>query len=340
LYLLKKCLNKKSALLKQDRLFSRVTQMTKFFFAPRKLAHTYSVVARDPATSEMGVAVQSHWFSVGTLVPWAEAGIGAIATQSLVNVSFGPRGLELLKQGKTAAEVVGELISSDENREVRQLAVIDAEGNVATHTGQKCIPEAGHYIGDNFSVQANLMLNDTVWPAMAQAFEQKASVQSQRPLAERMVAALEAGQVTGGDIRGQQSAALLVVRGQATGQVWLDRLIDLRVEEHPEPIQELKRLLHIFRAYQYMNEGDVALEKNDVKGALQAYSTAAAMIPDNLETKFWHAVSLANSDLVTEALPMFKEIFAQDNRWAIVTQHLPEVGILNISAEDLERIMS
>jgi uncharacterized Ntn-hydrolase superfamily protein len=309
--------------------------MTKFFFAPRKLAHTYSIVAHDPATGEIGVAVQSHWFAVGTLVPWAEAGVGAIATQSLVNVSFGPRGLELLKQGKTATEVVGELIDADENREARQLAVINAEGSVATHTGKKCIPEAGHYLGDNFSVQANLMLNDTVWPAMAQAFER-----SQGPLAERMVAALEAGQATGGDIRGQQSAALVVVREQATGQVWQDRLIDLRVEEHPEPVQELKRLLHIYRAYQYMNEGDVALEKNDVKGALQAYSAAAAMVPDNLETKFWYAVSLVNLDMVTEALPMFKEIFAQDDCWAIVTQHLPEVGILNISDEDLERIMS
>jgi uncharacterized Ntn-hydrolase superfamily protein len=300
-----------------------------------KLFHTYSIVARDPATGEIGVAVQSHWFSVGTLVPWAEAGVGAVATQSLVNVSFGPRGLELLKRGKTAAEVVGELIGSDENREARQLAVIDAEGSVATHTGQKCIPEAGHYIGDNFSVQANLMLNDTVWSAMARAFEQ-----SEGHLAERMVAALEAGQAAGGDIRGQQSAALLVVRDEASGQVWQDRLIDLRVEDHLEPVQELKRLLHIYKAYQYMNEGDAAMEKNEVKGALQAYRTAAAMIPDNLETKFWYAVSLANLDMVTEALPMFKEIFAQDNRWAIVTQHLPEASILNVSEKVLAKIMA
>jgi uncharacterized Ntn-hydrolase superfamily protein len=302
---------------------------------PDKLAHTYSIVARDPATGEMGVAVQSHWFSVGTLVPWAEAGVGAVATQSLVNVSFGPRGLELLKRDKTAEEVVGELIGSDENREVRQLAIIDAEGNVATHTGQKCIPESGHYIGDNFSVQANLMLNDTVWPAMAGAFEQ-----SKGHLAQRLVAALEAGQAAGGDIRGQQSAALLVVRGEATGQVWQDKVVDLRVEDHPEPVQELKRLLHIYRAYEYMNEGDGAMEKNEVKAALQAYSTAAAMIPDNLETKFWYAVSLVNLDMVTEALPIFKEIFAQDNHWAIVTQYLPDVGLLKISDEDLGRIMS
>jgi uncharacterized Ntn-hydrolase superfamily protein len=309
--------------------------MTKFFPAPGKLAHTYSIVAHDPGTGEIGVAVQSHWFSVGSVVSWAEAGVGAVATQSLVNVSYGPRGLELLKQGKTATETVEELINSDKNRAVRQLAVVDSKGKVAAYTGKKCIPKAGHHIGDNFSVQANLMLNDTVWPAMARAFEQ-----SEGHLAERMVTALEAAQAAGGDIRGQQSAALLVVRGQATSQAWQDRLIDLRVEDHPEPVQELKRLLHIFRAYQYMNEGDVAIEKNDVKAALQAYSTAEAMMPDNLETKFWHAISLANSDLVTEALPMFKELFAQDDHWAIVTQRLSEVGILNISAQDLERIIS
>jgi uncharacterized Ntn-hydrolase superfamily protein len=162
-----------------------------------KLAHTYSIVARDPATGEMGVAVQSHWFSVGSIVSWAEAGVGAIATQSLVNVSFGPRGLDLLKQRKSAPEVVQELIDADEGQDVRQLAVIDSQGKVATHTGANCIPEAGHYIGDNFSVQANLMLNNAVWPAMAQAFEQ-----SQGHLAERMIAALEAAQATGGGYSG------------------------------------------------------------------------------------------------------------------------------------------
>ena len=300
-----------------------------------RLAHTYSIVARDPETAEMGVAVQSHWFSVGSLVSWAEADVGAIATQSFVNVSFGPRGLELLKQGKTAQQTLKILIDSDEGREVRQLAIIDANGNVAAYTGKKCIPDAGHIIGENFSVQANLMLNDKVWPAMEKAFKE-----SKGHLAERMVAVLEAAQETGGDIRGKQSAAILVVRGKSTGKTWEDRLIDLRVEDHPEPIQEIKRVLKVFRAYEYMNAGDLAIEKNDIQGALKAYSTAEEMFPDNLEMKYWHAVSLANVGMVDESLPLFKEIFTKDNNWWVLTKRLPAVGLLNVNEENLNKILS
>lgn len=300
-----------------------------------RLVHTYSIVARDPKTGEMGVAVQSHWFSVGSIVSWAEAGVGAIATQSFVNVSFGPRGLELLKQGKTAAEALKILIDSDEGREVRQLAIIDGKGNVAAFTGKNCIPAAGHIIGKNYSVQANLMLNDQVWPAMARAFEQ-----SSGPLAERMLAALEAGQQAGGDIRGKQSAAILVVKGQSTGKVWEDRLIDLRVEDHPEPIQEIQRLLKLYRAYEYMNAGDLAIEKNDIPAALKAYSTAEAMFPDNLEMKYWHAVSLVNIGRLSESLPIFKSIFERDNNWLELTRRLPSVGLLKVSDAELHRILT
>ncbi len=299
------------------------------------LAHTFSIVARDPGTGEMGVAVQSHWFSVGSLVSWAEAGVGAIATQSFINASFGPRGLELLKQGKTAQEALKILIDSDEGREVRQLAIIDANGNIAAYTGKKCIPAAGHHIGDNFSVQANLMLNDSVWPAMTKAFEE-----SEGPLAERMIAALEAAQNAGGDIRGKQSAAILVVRGKSTGKVWEDRLIDLRVEDHPEPVKEIKRVLKVFRAYEYMNAGDLAIEKNNVQGALKAYGTAEEMFPDNLEMKYWHAVSLANVGMVDDALPLFKKIFSKDKNWHILTKRLPGVGLLKVSEKDMNRILS
>lgn len=300
-----------------------------------KLAHTYSIIARDPQTGEMGVAVQSHWFSVGSIVPWAEAGVGAIATQSFVNVSFGPRGLQLLRKGKTAPEVVKELIDADEGRDVRQLAIVDARGNVAAHTGAKCIPAAGHHAGDNYSVQANLMLNDRVWPAMAQAFEA-----STGPLAERMIAALEAAQEAGGDIRGKQSAAILVVRAESTGRAWEDRLIDLRVEDHPEPVQELKRLLRVFRAYEHMNQGDLAMEKDDADGALTAYSTANAMCPDNLEMKYWHAVALANLGKIKNALPLFREVFAKDHNWRVLTRRIPAVGLLDVSEQDLEQILT
>ena len=226
-------------------------------------AHTYSIVAFDPETGDMGVAVQSHWFSVGTVVSWGEGGVGVIATQSFVNVSFGPRGLELLRNGKTPQEVVDELIKGDEGREFRQLAVLDAKGNAASFTGKKCIQPAGNIVGNGFSVQANLMSNDKVWPAMAEAFKK-----SKGPLAERMLVALEAAENAGGDIRGRQSAALLVVRGKSTGKIWEDKLVDLRVDDSAEPLIELKRLLKVHRAYEHMNNGDLAVEKNDMENAI------------------------------------------------------------------------
>ncbi|MFN8458792.1 MAG: DUF1028 domain-containing protein [Anaerolineae bacterium] len=299
------------------------------------LAHTYSIVARDPATGDMGVAVQSHWFSVGSLVTWAEAGVGAIATQAFVNASFGPHGLELLRLGLSAPEAVNTLIAADDGREVRQLAIVDSQGQVAAHTGRNCIPAAGHHLGDNYAVQANLMLNEQVWPAMAAAFES-----SRGPLAERLVATLAAAQAVGGDIRGQQSAALLVVSGVSTGEIWQDRLIELRIEDHPQPVTELQRLLQIHRAYEYMNRGDEAMERNDVAGALEAYRLAEALYSDNPEMKFWHAVSLANAGQVKAALPMFQEIFSQDRLWASLLARLPAVGLLRITPGDLATILN
>lgn len=298
------------------------------------LAHTYSIVARDPETGELGVAVQSHWFSVGSIVSWAEAGVGAIATQSFVNVSFGPLGLELLRQGKTAHEALQLLIESDDGRDVRQLAIVDASGNVAAYTGNKCIPDAGHIVGDNFSVQANLMLNDKVWPAMERAF-----TSSKGHLAERMIAALEAAENAGGDIRGKQSAAILVVKGKSSGKIWEDRLIDLRVEDHSEPVKEIKRLLKMYRAYEYMNAGDLAIEKNDIEGALTAYGAAEAMVPDNLEMKYWHAVSLANLGMIDQAVPIFKLIFKRDRNWRLLTERLPNVDLLKIDPQVLKIIL-
>lgn len=300
-----------------------------------QLAYTYSIVGRDPATGQMGVAVQSHWFSVGSVVSWAEAGVGAVATQSFVNISFGPRGLELLKAGRPAAQVVEQLIRLDKGRDLRQLAVVDAQGNAAAYTGARCVPEAGHIVGKNYSVQANLMLNNRVWPAMAAAFEQ-----SRGPLAERMVAALEAAQQAGGDIRGQQSAALLVVKGNATGKIWQDRLIDLRVEDHPEPVAELKRLLNVFRAYEHMNRGDDCLEKNDTEGALAAYRAARNIYPGNPEVTYWHAASLAAAGRLPDALPLFKEVFSQNHHWRAATERFFKAGLLNITPEALNTILN
>lgn len=292
--------------------------------------HTYSIVARDPVTGEMGVAVQSHWFSVGSIVTWGEAGVGVVATQSFVDPSYGPLGLALMKAGKTAEQALAALKLADEHPEVRQVAFLDVHGNVAAHTGKKAIPGAGHIVGENFSVQANLMLNDKIWPAMAKAYRE-----SKGDLAERMMAALEAAQAAGGDIRGQQSAAMIIVKSKSTGQPWADRVLELRIEDHPEPIKELRRLIKVHRAYQHMNEGDLAIEHGDEAKALQEYSAAEEMFPGNLEMKFWHAVSLVNMGRVEESLPLFDEIFAQDENWKELLPRLPGVGLLNVDEETL-----
>lgn len=298
------------------------------------LAHTYSIVARDAETGDMGVAVESHWFSVGSLVTWAEAGVGAIATQSFVNPAYGPEGLKLLKEGLSPQQVVDKLTAEDEGRDLRQLAIIDSKGRSATYTGKNCIPDAGHISGENFSVQANLMLNDKIWPAMSKAFSE-----TKGTLAERMVAALEAAQAAGGDIRGKQSAAILVVKAKSSGKVWEDRIVDLRVEDHPEPVQELKRLLNVHMAYQHMNNGDLAVEKGDMKKAVEEYSTAEKLFPDNEEMLYWHAVALSNNGKTDEALPLFRKVFDKNENWKILTPRLRKVGQLNISEEQFSKIM-
>jgi uncharacterized Ntn-hydrolase superfamily protein len=298
------------------------------------LAHTYSIVAVDSVTGEIGVAVQSHWFSVGSVVPWAEAGVGAVATQSFVNPAYGPRGLELMESGKSPQEALDILLGEDEGREFRQVAFIDAAGHSAAFTGSKCIESAGHINGRYFSVQANLMLNDRVWPAMSETFRT-----TEAPLAERLVAVLEAAQQAGGDIRGKQSAALLVVSSESTGRIWEDRLIDLRVEDHPAPVAELKRLLRVHRAYEHMNAGDLAVEKGDVDKALKEYGAAEEMQPDNLEMKYWRAVALANAGRLEDALPLFREVFRQDENWKILTPRLLNPDLLILSETELKRIM-
>ena len=301
---------------------------------PLRPVHTYSIVARDAQTGELGVAVQSHWFSVGSSVPWAEAGIGAVATQSFIDPSYGKLGLDLMRAGRSAPDALKALLAGDEGRDVRQVAMIDAEGRVAAHTGAKNIQAAGHVTGKDYSVQANLMLNDKVWPAMSKAFET-----TKGDLAERMMAALEAAQAVGGDIRGRQSAALIVVRGKSTGRPWADRVFDLRIEDSPEPLKELRRLLVLQRAYNHMNEGDLAVEKNDNEKALREYGAAARLAPDNLEMVYWHAVALVNMKRVDEALPLFKRVFAGDKNWATLTPRLVKSGLLPDDPQLIERIV-
>ncbi|MFO7259220.1 MAG: DUF1028 domain-containing protein [Bacteroidota bacterium] len=299
------------------------------------LAHTFSIVARDPNTGEMGVAVQSHWFSVGTVVSWGEAGVGVVATQSLVNVSFGPRGLDLMRQGMDPATALKQLLEDDEGRNVRQVALLDTQGRVAVHTGQDCIAYASHDSGEGFSVQANMMLNDKVVPAMKAAWLQHDKL----PLAERLIEVLKAAQAAGGDIRGKQSAALLVVRGQPTGRPWEDRLIDLRVDDGTEPIAELERLLRVHRAYTYMNLGDYHIEHGDMPAALEAYGKAMEMFPENLEMKYWTAVALASRGETDKAAAMLREVYEKDANWRELTRRLPDAGILNLSQKEFEKLV-
>lgn len=316
--------------------FMATTTLAQTYKAAEPLAHTFSIVARDTATGELGVAVQSHWFSVGTAVSWAEAGVGAVATQSFVNKSFGIRGLNGLRKGLTAQQALDSLLATDEGREVRQVAIVDTNGNVATHTGQNCIEYAGHIQGNNYSVQANMMLTDKVPRAMADAFEQSKG----RPLGERMLLALEAAQKAGGDIRGQQSAALLVVPGKSEGKPWDERTVDLRVDDNPTPLKELRRLYLVHTAYQHMNNGDLAVEKNDMQTAMNEYNAAMKLFPRNLEMQYWTAITLANNKQVSKALPMLKKIFSEDANWRDLTRRLPRVNLLTVREADLKIILS
>jgi len=302
---------------------------------PVRPVHTFSIVARDPATGELGVAVQSHWFSVGPIVPWVEAGVGAVATQSFVDPSYGKNGLELMRAGKSAPDALKELLEKDEGREVRQVAMIDAQGRVDAWTGKNDIQAAGHIVGKNFSVQANLMLNDKVWPAMAQAFEN-----TKGDLADRMLAALDAAQSVGGDIRGRQSAAIIVVTGKPTGQAWKDRTFDLRVDDSPQPLLELRRLVKLQRAYNHMNAGDLAVEKKDNEGALREYGAAEKLVPSSAEMIYWHAVALVNMGRVDESLPLFRRVFAMDRNWITLTPRLPKSGLLPDDPKLIQKIVS
>lgn len=315
-------------------VFLLVSQVGWAVVAAEPRAFTYSIVARDPATGEMGVAVQSHWFSVGSVVTWAEAGVGAVATQSFVEPSYGPLGLELMRAGKGAPDALKALLAGDARADVRQVAMVDAQGRVAVHTGAKCIPAAGHESGEAFSVQANMMENARIWPAMAKAYRE-----SKGDLAERLLAALDAAEREGGDIRGKQSAAILVVKGNSSGKPWSDKLFDLRVEDSPAPLPELRRLVTLQRAYSRAQAGDDLVTENKVPEALREYAEAARLAPQVLELPYWQAVTLASSGHVEEALPIFKGIFAKEPVWAELTKRLPGVGLLPGDEKLLKRIL-
>jgi uncharacterized Ntn-hydrolase superfamily protein len=289
----------------------------------------------DSIAGDMGVAVQSHWFSVGTSVTYGKAGVGVVATQSLVNPMYGPKGLALMEQGLSPQQAMDVLIENDKGEMYRQVAMLNKEGNVASHTGSSCIAEAGHTQGKYFSVQANMMLNNTVWNAMATAFKTM-----QGTLSERMLSALQAAENEKGDIRGKQSAAILIVKGESTGNSWEDVLMDLRVDDHKNPLVELERLMKIHKAYDYMNKGDLAMEDGDSKEAELLYLQAQNLFPENLEMKYWYAVNLLNNKETDKALPILKSIFNEDKNWQVLIPRLVKSKLLTISEKDLKRVMS
>ncbi len=279
--------------------------------------------------------MQSHWFSVGSVVTWAEAGVGAVATQAMVEVSYGPLALDLMRGGKSARQALNALLATDEGRALRQVGIVDATGTVAVHTGKRCIADAGHAVGEGFCAQANMMASPDVWPAMAEAYRK-----SDGAFPERLLRALEAGQASGGDIRGQQSAALLVVDAEPRGGGWAGESIDLRVEDHEAPIEELERLVTLHRAYEHMNRGDQLLGAGEVEQALEAYREAADRAPQIKELPFWHAVTLADLGRLDEAIPIFQKVFADHAGWRTLVQRLPACGLLRDDAAMMQRILS
>jgi len=282
----------------------------------------------------MGVAVQSHYFGVGSIVTWAKPGVGAVATQSFVDVSYGPLGLSLMEAGKTAEQALRGLITADTSPDVRQVAMVDANGIVSAHTGVNCIAEAGHHIGDNYSTQANIMLKNTVWDAMGKAFEN-----TKGELVDRLLASLDAAQAEGGDLRGKQSAALIIVSIDPVGNIYLDRPYDLRVEDSDRPLKELRRLVYVAKAYNHVSRGDDYAAEEKFDEALEEYKLGMQMLPDNVELRFWYATTLVMVDKVKESLPEFKWVFKREPVWKELVPRLTVSGLLPDDKKVIKRIL-
>jgi len=283
---------------------------------------TYSIVARDPETGRLGVAVQSHFLGVGPVVPWLEPGVGAIATQARVDVSYGPIGLELLRNGRKAEQVVAALIASDLTPQIRQVGVVDAEGGAAAFTGTETIPAAGHLVRDGFTVQGNLLERDTCWPAMATAYE--AALGEGLPFSERLLRALEAAEGEGGDVRGRQSAAITIVESTVQPTPWKGRILDARVDDHPDPVLELRRLVDLYESYALFDEeGDAARAG---RSEADRYAEARRRTPEAMELVFWMGIEHAKRGELDAARRELQIAFAADSRWRTTLQHLADAG--------------
>ncbi len=287
-----------------------------------RLAATYSIVARDAQTGELGVAVQSNYFAVGTDVSWAAAGVGAVATQAIVEVAYGPKGLELLGRGASAQDALDELVAQDPLAALRQVAIVDASGRAAAHTGGACVSACGHVVAAGYSVQGNMLASDAVWQAMGPAFEA-----AEGDLAERLMRVLEAAERAGGDLRGRQSAALLVVSGERPANYWEGQSFDLHVEDHPRPLEELRRLLTLRRAYALFNQARSTFGAGDLDGALALVARARKLHPGDVQFSFWTGVALANCGRPEQARQWFAEAFRESDVWRELGRRLCEAGL-------------
>ena len=290
---------------------------------------TYSIVARDPDTGELGVAVQSHWFSAGSIVTWARPGIGAVATQANAEAAYGPRALSLLARGVPAPDALAQLVAADPGGHSRQVAVLDAAGGVGVHTGQSCIAHAGHITGEGVSCQANIMASERVWPAMLDAFAGAAG-----PLTERLLVALEAAEGEGGDLRGRQSAAILVV--PAAGEPW-HTVVSLRVEDHPQPLGELRRLAALHDAYALAGEADELLNAGRHEEAARLYLAASQRAPANHELMFWAGLGMAQAGDLDAGTTKVKAAIALQPAWRELLTRLP-VGLAPSAPAVLARL--
>ena len=297
--------------------------------------NTYSVVARDPVSGELGVAVQSHYFAVGPVAPWVEAGVGAVAAQAYDGAEFGPLVLEVLRSGLSAGATLAGMLETDAFRDFRQVAIVDAAGNVAVHTGSRCTPAAGHAVGDNFSVQANVMVDESVWEGMRRGYEE-----SKGDLAHRLMAALEGGQRAGGDIRGQQSAALLVVSGARPERPWLGRLIDIRADDHPRPLEEMWRLLRLHRAHDLLHRAKASLMKRRPEDALAMLTAALDTAPDQVEIRFYQALALLELGRDAQAEDGFRSVFREGTQWARLLPRLVDRGLMARAVPAIPRIVA
>jgi len=283
---------------------------------------TYSIAARDPFTGRFGVAVQSHAYTVGPIVPWLEAGVGAVATQASVNVSFGPIALEMLRSGWPAERVIAALVAGDEHPEIRQIGVVDREGRAAAYTGSECILACGHIIGAGFTTHGNLLERDEVWQALAPAYE--VALAQKLPFAERLLRALEAAEAAGGDVRGSQSAAIVIVDAELRAAAWRGVFMDLRVEDHPDPVPELRRLVNLWEAQALLDD-----ESDEAKAGVSEadrYAEARRRAPDHWELAFWTALEWANRGEMDAARREMSAAMAADRHWRTTLEHMAAGG--------------